>query len=319
MLKRALKLSHHHHTGKILAHHHTSYAPLLILLGIVGMILGAYTAYAQSPGPEAGSIGLTGVVEGDPPDIAATINEPSDNDRFATSPITVSGTCPPGTLVEVYKNDIFAGSTVCSSEGLYSFDIDLLFGQNTLTARVYDALGQPGPDSNAVVIFYDALPPQSSPINSLDFGSAQLLLNTDSVFRGAFPNEEVGVPVSILGGTPPFAVNVQWGDANNDVISRNDNLNFTAAHAYTRAGTYQVSLQGSDAEGRVAFLTVAAIVNGQPGSAAGSAATDAQSTLGTILALWPFYVSTVAIVVSFWLGEMREKRVMKKQGIIYNT
>lgn len=319
MLKLKLAKLEHKHTGKLRPHTHTSYLPLLILLFIVGLILGAHTALAQSPGPEAGSIGLTGTVPGEPPTTAAVIQVPNNGQRFSTSPVTVSGTCPPNTLIEVYKSDIFAGSTTCSSNGTFSFDIDLLIGENTLIARVYDDLNQPGPDSNEVTTFYDALPPQPQPgFNSLDFGGAQLLLNTDSVFRGTFPNQVLSMPVSIIGGTPPFALNVQWGDSKNKVVSRNDNLNFNVDHTYTRAGTYQVRLQATDAAGRVAFLTVASIVNGAPDSTAGlgSGATASQNWL---IALWPLYVSLVAVVVAFWLGEIREKRLIQNRGVVYHT
>ncbi len=41
-------------------------------------------------------------------------------------------------LIEIFKNKIFAGSTMCSSDGRYSLDIDLLVGKNILTAHVYD-------------------------------------------------------------------------------------------------------------------------------------------------------------------------------------
>jgi hypothetical protein len=313
-----LKLSEHQHSYKLRPHSHTSYGPLIVLLAIVGLVLGSFTVAAQSPGPESGSVGLTGIVEGEPPESAATIDSPTNNSRFDESPVTVSGTCPADTLVEVYKNDIFAGSTLCTSQGVYSFEIDLLFGENILLAQVYDALNQAGPPSDEVTIFYDGLPPQPSPINSLDFGGgAQLLLNTNSAFRGTFPDETLAVPVSIIGGTPPYAVNVQWGDSNNAVISRNDNVNFNATHSYARAGTYQVTLQASDSAGRVAFLTVAAIVNGAPDGSAGTTATT--STPNQLLALWPLYVSRVAIVVSFWLGELREKRILQKRGPVYKT
>lgn len=310
-------LPHKEHSYRLRPHTHTSYVPLLIVLGFVGILLGNVTVAAQSPGPQSGSIGLTGTVEGEPPDTAATIDSPNTGARFTDSPVTVSGTCPAETLIEVYKNDIFAGSTLCTSQGIYSFEIDLLFGENRLVAQVYDALNQAGPPSDSVVIFYDGIPPQPSPINSLDFGGSQLLLNTDSVFRGTFPEQTFSLPVSIIGGTPPFAVNVQWGDSNNAVISRNDNVNFNATHSYARAGTYQVTLQASDSVGRVAFLTVAAIVNGAPDSLAGTTGTT--STPNQLLALWPLYVSLVAIVVSFWLGELREKRILQKRGPVYKS
>lgn len=311
MLRR-LNLIDHSHSGRLRPHEHTSYVLLGVLLLIVGAALTAYTSFAASPPPQSGSIGLTGVVPGKPPTIAATIASPSQGQRFSATPIKVSGTCPAGTLVEVFKNDIFAGSTTCDESGKYELEIDLLIGQNILIAKVYDDLNQPGPDSNAVTVFYDALGAQASPITSLDFGGAQLLLNTDAVFRGVFPEKELAVPIDILGGTPPYALNVQWGDSTNKVIPRNDNVTFNATHTYKRPGTYQISLQASDSQGRVAFLTVAAIVNGQPGITAGTTPTTARP-LSTLLALWPLYTALVAMVASFWLGEWREKRILMKQ------
>jgi hypothetical protein len=317
-----LKLIHSRHSGKLRPHEHTSYLPLAVLLLAVGLLLGVYTAYAASPGPEAGSVGLSGIVPGKPPTTGATIDSPREGARFSTTPVTVSGTCPKNTLVEVFKNNIFAGSTPCRDDGKYSLDIDLLIGPNILVARVYDDLNQPGPDSNQPTVHYDALPAQAGPLTSLDFGGAQLLLNTDAVFRGVFPGQDLSVPVDILGGTPPYAINFQWGDSSNKVVPRANNQSFTAGHVYTNPGTYQISIQGSDANGRVAFLTVAAIVNGQSVVATGDTngkASVSNVTMARLLALWPLYASAVAISISFWLGERREKHILQGVGPIYHT
>lgn len=309
-----LKLSHPTHSGRLRPHEHTSYIPLGILLVVVGLSLIAYTAAAQSPGPEAGSIGLTGVVPANPPTVPATITTPKDQQRFSSSPVTISGSCPKETLVEVYKNDIFAGSTLCSTASVYTIDIDLIFGENKLIARVYDALNQAGPDSNTVSVFYDVLPVQSGALTPLDLGGTQLLLNTDAVFRGAFPGKEMTVPIDVIGGTPPYAVNIQWGDSNNKVVPRTSSETFRAGHTYAKAGTYQMSIQATDAAGRVAFITVASIVNGQP-SAIGTTGTPA-STTHELLVLWPLYTSAVGILASFWLGERREKQILRKRGLL---
>lgn len=309
-----LKISPHHHSGKLRPHEHTSYIPLGILLLVVGLALSAYTTYAASPDPQAGSVGLTGTVPSKPPTIAATIDSPTDQKHFSTSPVSIGGTCPADTLVEIFKNDIFAGSTPCKANGTYSLDIDLLIGQNILIARVYDTLNQPGPDSNKVIVFYDALPDQSSALTSLDFSGTQLLLNTNAVYRGIFPEQDLSVPVDIMGGTPPYAVNIQWGDSTNNVLSRKDNSNFSAIHAYKKPGTYQISLQATDANSRVAFLTVASIVNGQPGVAT-AGILPANSSTNQLFILWPVYAGVVAVVVSFWLGERREKHILMARGL----
>ena len=315
-------LIHKSHSGKLRPHEHTSYLPLGALLLAVGLLLGVYTSYAASPGPEAGSVGMTGIMPGKPPTIGATIDSPREGARFSTTPIPVSGTCPKGTLVELFKNNIFAGSVPCTSSGTYSLDIDLLIGANILLARVYDDLNQAGPDSNKPTVYYDALPAQAGPLTSLDFGGAQLLLNTDAVFRGVFPKQELSIPIDILGGTPPYAINVQWGDSSNKMVPRANNQSFTVGHVYQRAGTYQISIQGTDANGRVAFLTVAAIVNGQPSTVTGTSEQSGSvsgATLARLLALWPLYTSVVAIAISFWLGERREKYILTHKGPVYHS
>jgi hypothetical protein len=306
-------LLHHSHTGKLKPHEHTSYTPLGILLAIVGVLLITFTVNAATPydGPESGSIGLTGIVPGKPPTTGATIEVPGNGQRFSATPVTVSGKCPANTLVEIFKNDIFAGSTACSSTGTYTLEIDLLIGQNLLVARVYDALNQPGPDSNTVTVYYDALPIQFGPIASFDFANAQLLINTDAAIRGVFPNKEMTMRIDLIGGRPPYAVNVQWGDSTNKISPRGDNIGFTVAHTYKKPGIYQIGIQASDADGRVAFLTVAAIVNGQPDV---TVATTTENKQNIFLMLWPLYTAILTAVISFWLGEKREKHVLKVHG-----
>lgn len=313
---RWLKLSHHKHTARLRPHQYTSYLPLSLLLVFVGLALAGCTfAAAATPynGPEIHSVSLTGVMPAPPPTTAAVITSPSNQQHFATSPVTIAGSCPANTLVEIYKNDIFAGSTPCDSKGQFQLKVDLLNGQDSLVARVYDALNQPGPDSKTVTVYYDALPPQPGALTSLNFGNAtQLLLSTTAVYRGIFPGHAMNLPIDVLGGTPPYAVNIEWGDGSNSVVPRSDNLTFTVQHTYQRAGTYQITIQASDAQGRVAFLTVAAIVNGQPSPAAvaNTGGSGSNGLMNKLLVLWPLYTASVAVVVSFWLGERREKHLL---------
>lgn len=309
-----LKLIHHSHSGRLKPHEHTSYIPLALMVLLVGFLLVSFSVQsfvqADPRDPQYGSIGLTGQMPTKPPSQAATIDTPKNGQRFPTSPITISGTCPSAVLVEVYKNNIFAGSAPCETDGTFSLQIDLLYGQNTLTAQVYDVLNQAGPVSNIVTIFYDATPPLAASLNFLNFGASQLLLNTDSVYRGTFPEQVLNVPISILGGAAPFAVNVQWGDSTNKVIPRSDNTVFNASHTYKKAGTYKVTFQATDGQQQVAFLTVAAIVNGQPAVLNTSNSQGSGKALNKLLVLWPLYAILITLVSSFWLGERHEKKVL---------
>ncbi len=315
---RSMKLSHRSRTGRLLKHTHTSYLPLFILVAATALPLTTATLYAQSPPPQSESASLTGIMPGEPPTQPAVIRQPTDLARFSTSPVTVSGSCPANVLVQIYKNDIFAGSVVCGTNGTFTIEVDLLIGENILIAKVYDALNQEGPSSQPVKVFYDALPPQSTSLAPLDFGGAQMILNTDAVFRGIFPDKSFKVPVSIIGGRAPYAINVFWGDTSNDVLVRNDNSPFDLEHVYKRSGTYQMNIQATDTDGRVAFLSVAVIVNGAASTGAISASTSGglQNTL--FFTLWPAYVAIISIVGGFWLGEVREKRVLQKRGLLLN-
>ena len=42
----------------------------------------------------------------------------------------------------------------------------------------------------------------------------------------------------------------------------------------------------------------------------------AKSMLESLMMLWPFYTATVAIVLSFWLGEQRERRLLMRHGLM---
>ena len=304
---------HHSHSGRLRPHEYTSYPMLFLLILIVGVILGVSSVSAGTPGPESGSVNLSGTLPKNPPTVAATITSPSQQQHFTSSPITVEGTCPADTIVEVFKNNIFGGSVPCVN-GHYSVKVDLLNGRNVIMAKVYDVLNQAGPDSNKVVVFYDNRFQQGAALAPLNFGGAQLLLNTDAIYRGIFPEHELDVPINIIGGTAPYAVNVQWGDLSNKIVPRKNNLAFNATHVYHKPGTYQITIQATDSSSRVAFLTVAAIVNGQTGVAAAGGISG--KSVNKLLLLWPFYVSAVALVVSFWLGERREKHVLVKNPVV---
>jgi hypothetical protein len=307
------KISHRQHSGRLRPHEYTSYPALFVLLLVVGFALTVCSVAASTPynGPESGSVGLSGVMPGKPPQNAPVIKAPTDGQVVSTSPVTVSGTCDKGTLVEVFKNDIFAGSGPCKDDSTFSFDVDLLIGKNKLIARLYNALNEPGPDSVAANVNYNVSPPQAASLAPLNFSGAQLLLNTDAVYRGTFPEQNMTVPIDIIGGAAPYAVNVQWGDASNKIVPRDNNLTFNLTHAYSKPGTYQITLQATDSEDRVAFLTVAAIVNGQPSAAAAlGGAAGGKAASSKLLVLWPLYTTAAAMVFSFWYGERREKHIL---------
>ena len=65
----------------------------------------------------------------------------------------------------------------------------------------------------------------------------------------------------------------------------------------------------------MAFITVASIVNGQT-STETTGETLPVSTTNQLLVLWPLYTGIIAVVASFWLGEVREKHMLRKRGLL---
>ncbi|HET9174462.1 MAG TPA: hypothetical protein VFN56_04235 [Candidatus Saccharimonadales bacterium] len=299
------------HSGKLRPHEHTSYAALAVLVLLVGLMLSLLTisgVVSASPPPQSGSIGITGEMPGPPPKTGATITFPTNQQTFQNTPVTVSGTCPSGTLVEVFKNNVFAGSTPCTTDGTFSIQIDLLYGSNAITAVVYDDLNQAGPSSNQVMVTYNVQTPPTSSLLNINFASTQLVVETNAVYRGVFPGQQLNVPINIIGGVAPFAVNVNWGDDSNQVISSSSNTTVNASHTYSIPGIYKISIQASDSQQRVAFLDVAVIVNGQPASVGST--NGSSGPTNKLLILWPLYACAATLVVSFWMGEVREKHVL---------
>ncbi|MFI5240581.1 MAG: PKD domain-containing protein [Candidatus Saccharimonadia bacterium] len=317
-----IKISYHRYSGRFLPHAHTSYASLAFLIILMAVVLGTTTVGVESynygdpnPGPFAGSVALTGTVKEPPPTQAAVITNPTNGQSFSATPITVNGTCPTGTIIELFKNNIFAGSTPCQNDATFSLQTDLLYGPNALVAQVFDVLDQAGPFSNTVNVNYTALPQQTAPIDSSNLNDIQLLLRTSPVYRGIFPGTPLSVPIDVIAGSPPFAINIDWGDNTSDLISRADNTEFNANHTYAKPGTYQITLRATDNKGRLAFLTFIAVVNGKA-EIAGSVTTTPTLTSGrnTLLIVWPLLGVAGLLVSSFWFGERREKQKLAERG-----
>jgi hypothetical protein len=125
-------------------------------------------------------------------------------------------------LVEIYKNDVFAGSTNCQN-GSYNLQIDLFDGRNDLVAKVFDSLNQAGPNSTTVTVFYRTIIPSTG---------AHVSLTSQYSKRGADPGDILSWPVTLSGGTGPFAISVDWGDKSNpDLLSQEITGNIILQHS----------------------------------------------------------------------------------------
>jgi hypothetical protein len=185
----------------------------------------------------------------------------------------------------------------------------LVIGKNDLTALPFNALDEQGPTGNTVTVTLN------EPPGGPGF-STQLLLQSVTYYRGTEVGKEISWPIEIVGGQAPYAISIDWGDGTQDLIIRQAPGTFTVKHTYTKPGkgylgSYPLIIRGTDAAGHSAYLQLTTIVN------SASASTDkkgsGKGTTTNLLVIWPLWIVLLLMVISFWLGERREKRIMERK------
>lgn len=263
--------------------------------------------------PLNGAIGVNGRIPANAPANAPSITTPTNGASVSTLPVRVAGLCKTGLLVEVFKNGVFSGSSQCAG-GSYSLQIDLFSGKNDLTARAYDALNQASPDSNKVSVTFNDQVAESGPRVSLTSAYAK---------RGADPGTQLSWPLTISGGTAPYAVSADWGDGSSaELLSIKSTGDFDITHTYQVAGTYNVTVKATDAAGEAAFLQLVAVGNGtvQQTNTAASATANAggsagQGGLSASQTKKAVVISAATLVgmsaASFWLGRAHQLAALR--------
>ncbi len=268
---------------------------ILIMNGIVIKNSSSVQAAQQS---NSGSMGIEAEIPSNPPSSAPGITIPRNGQVFTSSPITVSGFCSADYLVEIFKNNVFAGSAVCRN-GSYSLQVDLFDGQNDLIARQYNANNQVSPDSVTVTVTHNNSVPSTGP---------RPTITTTYAKRGADPGESLSWPITLSGGVGPYALSVDWGDKSPAVlISRSAPGAFNIDHTYTQSGVYNVTIKVTDSQGSSAFLQVVGIANG-PIQQSTKSSNQANVTVKTqkVIIWWPMLILLVLTVVAFWLGKQHQ-------------
>ena len=280
----------------------------IILTSLLVAALACMSIGIAHAATDSSSVGLTGTISAPPPTTPASITFPNNNQTFTEVPIKVSGICPNGLLVKVFKNNVFAGSVNCTN-GSYSIQIDLFTGDNEIVTRVYDSLDQPGPDSNLVkVVFSD---------KKVGAGS-RVTLTSNYAKKGAFPGENLTWPIVISGGSGPYALSVDWGDGTEPVLSSQPFPgSVDIKHVFKEAGVYNIVVKVVDKDGVSAFLQIVGIGNGplsQTNVTNGS--TPASQPAGTVKTkiIWqPATVIFPFVLSTFWLGKRYELHMLRKK------
>ena len=102
----------------------------------------------------ADTIQVTATVHAQTPTSPAVITTLSDQQHTTEATVDVGGTCPAGTYVKVYRDDVFAGVSQCDS-GAFHIQVSLSPGANKLQARDYNITDDEGPQSSAITVYYD--------------------------------------------------------------------------------------------------------------------------------------------------------------------
>jgi len=273
---------------------------------LLGCLLALSTPFAASaasfnpippPPPAPGSYALVASKTQPAPTTAATISTPANGSSFTDSPITVSGLCTTGLLVEIYDNGVLVGAIDCTS-GSFSLQVSLFTGQNDLVATQYDDLGQASPDSNKVSVTY----------NNANFSAFGTLITLTSNYarRAADPGQTLTWPLQLSGGTGPYAFSINWGDGTKpDLKSQPLAGEVDISHVYDQAGIYHVTVTVTDVNGVSAFIQLVAVANGKPVNTNGSANKAKVITI-TKVVWWPCIVCIVLLPLAYWLGRRSE-------------
>jgi hypothetical protein len=277
------------------------------LLAVIAFSTSTTFAAVPPPGPADGTGSVQGKVETPAPTTAATIGTPSNGQSFSKMPITVNGLCTTGLLIKVFANNIFVGAAMCNN-GSYTMQVTLFDGRNDLVARQYDALDQPGPDSNVVTVTYT---------NAAFANTNVPLVTLTSIYarKGANPGANLEWPITIAGGTAPYAISVDWGDGKgNDLYSQQFAGNFNIHHVYQNAGIYVVVIKATDKNGLSAFLQLVGQANGAVTQSTDKASSQSGNTATVIIkVLWlPAAVCLPLILLSFWLGRRYELSALRR-------
>jgi hypothetical protein len=280
---------------------------------VVSLLSGAAVLIIACPAlavvnPQNGSIGVEGNISSVAPTSPATISTPSPGQVLSSNPVTIAGVCKNGLLIEIYDNSIFSGSVACSG-GSYSLQIDLFNGVNNLVAEDFNLQNQQGPNSSTVSVTFNG-----GPFTTF---TSQLIFTTDYARRGAGVNQQISWPISVSGGTPPYAISVNWGAGSKaTVLSQSIAGSLSLTNIYTSSGTYEITFQGTDKSNDTAFLQTVAIISGpaaQSSGAAASASATPPSTKITTQAIISFIVIIIMLPFSFFLGRRHQIYTLRKR------
>jgi hypothetical protein len=333
-----LKLVEHKHTGRLVHRQHTSYISLMLLLLAIGffMLYASSNIALSEQMPINNSTTVDAIVSGPVPTIGATITLPANSTTLTDIYVTdINGTCLKNTFVVIDDNSGAVGSTVCTDAGIFTLQIKLKLGANILSALNYDNLNQAGPVTPSVnvnVVQTNGLATESTmpnlPVNpSIISGSNSNLSDCSKynpvsmpissephvaivcVPRLFGPKTQQAIGLLAWGGSPPYAVDIDWGDnLDNTLLSLPTAGYKTQTFSYAAPNTYKILLKLTDQTGKTAIVQTAVQVNGSAKATASTSIVNEINNIDWFKTPVPLYLLAVAITLGFWGGDIFNRK-----------
>jgi hypothetical protein len=302
------KLLHHEHTGKLRPHHHTSYGSLLLIVVVASF----FTLACRHEIANADNIGTYGVVQSSVPTVAPQITNLVNNRTVTTNnSIIVSGSCQDNTQVEVFKNNVMAGSIECKNLA-FSLNIDLFYGNNNIVAEGYSQDNIAGPVSSSFSIKF--VPPSvvASGATTSPESDEQFYMTTQADYKGASVGKKLNWTLTLHGGESPYNVTVSWGDGKTDALTVNKSGQFVISHVYNASTNknFGIIVEATDSYNSEALLQLSAIVQGAPTTLGSTNGGSSGPNLTIFKAAGLAFGILAFIIFAFWLGEKRELKLV---------
>ena len=260
---KALHLRHHKHTGKLLAHKHTSYRVLFLLMFVPVIAL----ALVERLDVAASDLSVSASVPAAMPSSGPVITSPKDGQNVVIRKIDVTGTCPiisPAIVVAIYNNDALAGSASCTSSGTFSVPVTLSYGENSLVPKVVTITGEVGAVGPTVMVIfptplYGSGLSNVKPVSGVSVMNPPLHIVSDEIYALITPDGKTTWHGRIAGGQVPYQVKIDWGDGNVDKLTVNDSSEQAFMHQYDVIRSYSIAIDVTDAAHETMTFQIAGV------------------------------------------------------------
>jgi hypothetical protein len=170
------------------------------------------------------------------------ITDPADGYLSSSRSVTVRGTGPTNSQIEVYLDNRLSGSIFANSYGEWTFITTLSKNKQNFSVRACNQ-GTCSNFSNQITISY------IGDLTICNLGSRL----ADYRYYGIQPDEGIDIGLSILAGNPRYEVLIDWGDASVEHITKLDDEKVRYHHIYKDTGQYNGVVTIEDSLGCVQY------------------------------------------------------------------